>query len=116
MDKKIVSAIGAVAGLAALDGSAQAAAVAAPSPDVMNAKSYAELLDPIPNAISTLRAADATAALENRDQAPGVKADDVQVAQYHHHHHHHHHRVVRRIIHRILRPHHHHHHHHHHNY
>jgi hypothetical protein len=119
MDKKIVGVIGAITGLAAMDQAAQATP-ATPTPDPMNARSYAELLDPIPNAVAALRAADAATARETQDQAVGGLNGDTQVAgyhhhhhRYHHHHHHHHHRVIRRII-RHLGHHHHHHHHHHH--
>ncbi len=114
MDKKIVGVIGAITGLAALDSAAQATPAAQPSPDLMNARSFAELLDPIPNAVAALRASDAATARETQEQAVGGLNGDVQVAGYrHHHHHHHHHRVIRRIIRHITRPHHHHHHHHH---
>jgi hypothetical protein len=98
VDQKIVGIVGAVAGLAALDVT-QGAATAAPNPQgFTNAKSYAELLDPIPNALALLQENDARAA---QDQ----KASGVELAQYHHHHHHHHHHWWRRY---------HHHHHHHH--
>jgi hypothetical protein len=124
MDKKIVGAIGAIAGLATLDSAAQATPAAAPAQPT-GAKSYAELLDPIPNALATLRAADA-AARAAREQSVRDQAGEVQVAGYRHHHHHHHHRVyIRRHHHHhhravIVAPgvrigigHHHHHHHHH---
>jgi hypothetical protein len=61
----------------------------APSTAVPEANSYADLLQPIPNAVERLRAADA----EEMARPPRL----IQ-AQYHHHHHHHSH-----------------HHHHHHN-
>jgi len=96
-------------------------AQAAPAPtDPLQANSYAELLQPIPNAVATLQAID--------EQAPPQATDgDVQVAQYYHHHHHHHHGYYRRgpvivIPHRRYYHHHHHgyyhhhHHHHHHGY
>jgi hypothetical protein len=61
------------------------------------ARSFAELLDPIPNASGLLRA----------DERIGDGAGKpIEMAQYYHHHHHHHH--YRR------RYHHHHHQHHHH--
>jgi hypothetical protein len=100
MDQKIVGIVGAIAGLAALDAT-QGAATAAPNPEaVKGAHSYGELLNPIPNALALLRAADNDAA---RTQA----SNDVRVALDHHHHHHH----------RYVKPkrRHHHHHHHHHN-
>jgi hypothetical protein len=120
MDKKIAGVIGAISGLAALDTAAQATTPPTPTPDPMNARSYAELLDPIPNAVAALRAADAATARETQSDAVDGQTGNVQVAGYHHHHHnrwrsrwwhhhhhHHHHRVIRRY-------HHHHHHHHHH--
>jgi hypothetical protein len=126
MDKKLVGAIGAIAGLATLDTTAQAAPAATPA-QPQGARSFAELLDPIPNAVAALRAADA-AAVAAREQGVQDPAGEVQVAGWrrhhhhhhryrHHHHHHHHHRAV------IVLPgvrlgigHRHHHHHHHHHY
>ena len=125
MDKKLVGAIGAIAGLATLDSAAQAGVAAVPA-QPQGAKSFAELLDPIPNAAAALRAADATA---RAAREPGVQdpAGEVQVAGYRHHHHHHH-RYYRHHHHHhhravivvpgvrigVGRSHHHHHHHHHH--
>lgn len=105
MDKKIAGLLGAAATLGAMN-----AAQAAPTPSVpgdgLRASSFAELLEPIPNAASLLRAVD--------QAQPGPTAEaNVQLAQlyyYHHHHHHHHHHFWRRY------RHHHHHHHHHHGY
>ena len=105
MDQKIVGIVGAIAGLASLDAT-QGAATAAPNPDALKApQSFAELLNPIPNAVAMLRAADAAAASstptgDEAEQRPGVK-----VAENYRHHHHHH---------RYVRPRRHHHHHHHH--
>jgi hypothetical protein len=114
MDKKIVGAIGAIAGLATLDSAAQATPAVAPSQPT-GAQSFAELLDPIPNAVAALRAAD-TAARAAQEQTAEDRAGEVQVAQHHHHHryrhhHHHHHRVIIRLP-RVRIGHHHHHHHH----
>ena len=62
MDKKIVGLVGAISGLVSLS-AAHAAPITPPSEtEVSGAKSYAELLDPIPNALSLLRVADAAAA------------------------------------------------------
>jgi hypothetical protein len=117
MDKTVVGVVGAISGFA-LAGSAQAA----PNPDVnanttsiRNPQSFAELLQPIPNAAETLRAIGAA------NSARTVDEGDVQLAQYHHHHHHHHHRFYHHHHHHHWRPrwwyrHHHHHHHHHHHY
>jgi hypothetical protein len=86
MHKTITGLLGAVATL----GVAQAA----PTPDpneALKANSFAELLEPIPNAPALLNAMDEKPASDN----------NVQLA-YHHHLHHH----------RYFRRHHHHHHHH----
>ncbi|KJC57639.1 hypothetical protein UP10_27725 [Bradyrhizobium sp. LTSPM299] len=108
MEKKIAGLLGAVASLGAFS-----AAQAAPAPtDVLQANSYAELLQPI---------SDASAKLQALDEAPPptMTRENVQLAQYHHHHHHHHHHAYqRRYVPRVVvvpryRRHHHHHHHHH---
>ncbi|MDB5483341.1 MAG: hypothetical protein JWO83_4394 [Caulobacteraceae bacterium] len=83
-----------------------AAAAEPASVSVPQAQSYAELLDPIPNAAERLRLADT-------QEEPRARLIE---AQYYpspadHHHHHHHWRRHRRHYH-----HHHHHHHHHSNY
>jgi opacity protein-like surface antigen len=108
MDKRIAGLLGAVAAVGALS-----SAQAAPAPsttDVLQANSYADLLEPIPNAAKVLQALD--------EQAPAKSAEgNVQVAQfYHFYHHHHHHGYFRRgpVI--VVRPHRWHHHHHHHFY
>ena len=118
MDKRIAGVVGAISGLAALD-AAQAAAVDA-QPTLPPANSFADLLDPIPNAVALLRAINAVDV-----SGPATQASDepqVQLAGYHHHHHrwrhhHHHHRVFiyrhhHHHHHRVFRHHHHHHHHH----
>ena len=91
MPNKITGLLGAVAALGAL-GVAQA--TTAPNPnDALKANSFAELLEPVPNAAKLLNA---------MDEAPSSQAaGNVQLAYHHHHHHHHH-----------WRRHHHHHHHH----
>jgi hypothetical protein len=101
-----MSLLGGASALALLGGYP---ATAAPAPDEANllqpARSFAELLDPIPNAESVLRA-------EIELSAAGTSAQEkpLVVAQYynqHHHHYHHHH---------YHHHHYHHHHHHHHHY
>lgn len=111
MGKKIAGLLGAMATLGAF-GAAQAAPMPSPAPtDVLRANSFADLLQPIPNAARVLQAVD--------ESGPAASADEnVQLAQYHHHHHHHHHHWRRepRIVvmpHRWRHHHHHHHHHHH---
>jgi len=104
MEKRVAGLLGAVAAIGTLS-TVQAAPAAASEPaDVLQANSYADLLQPIPNAAATLKVID--------ERAPVASAEPrVQLAQAHHHHHHHHHRTI--II-RRHRHHHHHHHHHHH--
>jgi hypothetical protein len=109
MDKKIVGLVGVISGLASL-GVAQATPITTELP---KAQSFAELLEPIPNAAALLRVADAAAAARESQyrRNPNVKlVYDHHHHNYHHHHHpwwwyqqHHHH-------------HHNYHHHHHHNY
>ena len=119
MDKKIAGLLGAVAALGTLT-AAQATPAPAPS-EALQANSYADLLEPIPNAAKTLQALD--------EQGPPKSAEgNVQVAQFYHHHHHHHHGYWHHHHHNgyyrrgpvIVVPgrrwHHHHHHHHHHGY
>ncbi len=106
MDKRIISLVGALSAFAIPEAVQAMPATTANANDVLRVQSYAELLDPIPNAAALLRAADA---------APQPESGSVQLAQYggdyyHHHHHHHHHHYRYRYYH------HHHHHHHHHHY
>jgi hypothetical protein len=119
MDNKIVGLVGAISGLASLD-AAQAATVAGPNAtEVLGARSYAELLDPIPNALALLREVEAADdALVGRESAADP---NVKIAEHHHHHHryrhhhhHHHHRWWYHHHHHHHRYRHHHHHHHHH--
>jgi len=118
MDKKIVGVVGVISGLASFDG-AQAATEALPNTNELPAaRSYAELLDPIPNALALLMALDAAQASAGLAD-PQAQSPDVKLAQYyHHHHHHHHHHHYRRYYHHHHHHHyyHHHHHHHHHYY
>jgi hypothetical protein len=95
MGKKIAGLVGAMVTLGALN-AAEAAPIASPAPaDILKANSFADLLEPIPNAATLLRVVD--------ESAPATSANEnIQLAQYHHHHHHHHYR----------RRHHYHHHHH----
>ena len=105
MDKKIVGLVGALAVLPPVE-AVQAMPAPAPSVnDILRVQSYAELLDPIPNAAALLRVVDAAPAPE-----PG-SVQQVQYYEHHHHHHHHHNGYWRPYYH-----HHHHHHHHHHGY
>ena len=79
MEKKIAGLIGAVAAIGAASGVARAA----PAPtDVLNANSFADLLEPVPNAVTKLQALD--------EQTIDSAEPGVQLAQYYYHHHHHH--------------------------
>ena len=93
MHKTITGLLGAVAALGAL-GAAQASPTPDPS-DVLKASSFADLLEPIPNATVLLKVVE-------ESQAKPATEGNLQLA-YHHHHHHH----------QWRRRHHHHHHHHH---
>jgi hypothetical protein len=113
MDKTVAGLIGAISGLAALD-AAQAAPIAGPNATgLAPAQSFAELLDPIPNAVAVLRAMEAVDAARVDEESPNA-----QLVGYHHHHrwrhHHHHHNRwwYHHHHHRFFRYHHHHHHHH----
>jgi hypothetical protein len=110
MEKKIAGLLGAMATLGAFN-AAEAAPIPSPAPtDVLRANSFADLLEPIPNAAAQLQAVDESAPVPSANE-------NVQLAQYHHHHHHHHHSQYRRYAPRIVvvpRRYRHHHHHHHH--
>jgi hypothetical protein len=80
MNRKTAVWLGAATALAA--GPALAAPETSPVPV---AASYAELLQPIPNAVERLKAADA-----QPDLRP-ARLIDVQYNAHHHHHHHNHH-------------------------
>ncbi len=102
MDKTVAGLLGGASALA-LIGSAGPGS-AEPVGALQPARTYAELLDPIPNAAERLRAQEQQGA-------------SVELAQYYggynrHHHHHHHHRHWRNYY--GYAPYHHHHHHHHH--
>lgn len=113
MEKKIAGLIGAMATLGAVT-AAQATPIAPPAPsEILKANSFADLLEPIPNAVALLQVVDEAGPMSSAD-------NNVLLVQYHHHHHHHHHSQYRRYAPRIIvvppryRRHHHHHHHHHH--
>jgi hypothetical protein len=109
MDKKIAGLLGAAAALGAFN-PAQAAPSPAPS-DVLRASSFADLLEPIPNAAALLQAVDESAPV----QPANIELAQLVVVGRHHHHHHHHH-AYRRAPRIVIGPRrHHHHHHHHHN-
>jgi hypothetical protein len=99
MDKTLAGLLGAVSALA-LASPSHAAATTNDLESAMSASSYADLLQPIPNARALLQVAAAQDA-----QEPGFDAGAVEQVQYHHHHHHHHHhRWHRRWWHRHYHP------------
>jgi hypothetical protein len=116
MDKKIAGLLGAVATLGAMN-AAQAAPTPAPAPtDIMRANSFADLLEPIPNAAKLLQAIDESAPTQPADPNIQLAQIVIGVGRDHHHHHHHHHHAYRErmvVVPRYRRHHHHHHHHHH---
>jgi hypothetical protein len=112
MDKKIAGLLGAVATLGAMN-AAQAAPTPAPA-DVMRANSFADLLEPIPNAARLLQAIDESAPAQPADPNIQLAQIVIGVGRDHHHHHHHHHHAYRNRIVVVPRYRHHHHHHHHH--
>ena len=90
MDKKIAGLVGAVSALATAI--AVEAVRAQNVTEVLNPRSYAELLQPIPNAVALLIAADAVDAVNvARAKAEAERDPNEILAQYGYHHHHHHH-------------------------
>src|ERR1700722_13475810 len=111
MDKTIMGLLGGASALALLGGSQ---ASAAPTGDGVNllqpARSFAELLEPIPNAENVLRAENERSNdIAGSEDKPMVVADYYRHDYHHHYHDHHHH-------HHYYHHHYHHHHHHHHYY
>ena len=80
MRKHIRLLLGGAAALACV-GAVQAAPIAPSQP--LAAKSYSELLEPVPNAINALAQYELARASQ--------PAPRLQLVQFHHHHHHHHH-------------------------
>ena len=74
MDKKIAGILGAVATLGSFT-AAEAGPAPAPA-DVLRADSYADLLEPIPNAVALLQAVDRS--------TPAQTTENVQLAQFYH--------------------------------
>jgi hypothetical protein len=118
MDKRIAGLLGAAAALTTAHSGAAAAPGTSDLARLQQPKSYAELLEPIPNAVSVLK---------SDDESRAVSGPVEQVGYYHHHHHHHHHHGYFRGYNYYgggyyprgyypRRYHHHHHHHHHHSY
>lgn len=117
MDRTLLSMLGGVSALALLSSPGFAATpIEEPAP-LRPASSFAELLDPIPNALSVLKAEDQRAATRPVQLA---QWDGGMDGYYHHHHHHHHHHFQRFYAPPVMdfgwRRHHHHHHHWHHHY
>ena len=79
MDRKIATMVGAAAALVAVPAAAQAAPAEMPAVPV--AANYAQLLEPIPNAVEQLKTAD-------REEAQRSAFQEIQYNAHHHHHHH----------------------------
>ena len=109
MDKTVIALLSGASALAMVGG-AQASAIGAEGDanGGQPARSFAELLDPIPNASTLLKAAD--------ERTGEIDSKPVELAQYYHHHHHHHHHHYRHHHHHHHHHYRHHHHHHHHHY
>ena len=101
MDKTIVGVLAAIGAIAPVAG-AQAAVTPADVDRAMNASSFAELLQSVPNAPAILKAA---------DEQRAVTTGNAMRLAYHHHHHHHHHWWYHHHHHHHWYHHHHHHHH-----
>jgi hypothetical protein len=89
MTTKTAGVLGAVTLLAGASAAHAAPAVDAGLAEVMNVTSYAELLQPIPNAMALLRASDAQAQATPLPLATEGDGTVVEAQFYHHHHHHH---------------------------
>jgi hypothetical protein len=112
MDKKIAGLLGAAAALTAINTTTQA--TPAQNTELAPGTTYRDLLNPVPNALSALKADNARL---SRDQANGPTRLAQVSVQVGHHHHHHHHGVRIRVgqhhhHHHVVRIGHHHHHHH----
>jgi len=84
MDKRIVGLVGVISGVASFD-----SALAVPNAsELPTARSYPELLEPIPNALALLGAADVARASAGGVEPRSNGYPNVKVAQYYHHHHH----------------------------
>jgi hypothetical protein len=107
LDKTIMGLLGGVSALALLIGPQASIASPVDELDILQpASSFAELLDPIPNAEKVLRAED------ERRAADAAEENPIVVAEYYHHHHHYHHHYHHHHHHHYY----HHHYHHHHDY
>jgi hypothetical protein len=104
MDKTKLGLLGAVTALAALPAVSQAAAT---QPAVAPATSFAELLQPIPNALARL--------VQSDRELAGARLLQAQYNNHHHHHSNHHSRAWWNNYYRRHRSHHHHHNNHDHN-
>jgi hypothetical protein len=89
MDKKIVGLIAAIGSVAPMS-AAQAAVSPLEVSQVMNARSFAELLEPIPDASAILKMADETPVLDARDSVMAMDHHHHHHRYRNHHHHHHH--------------------------
>lgn len=94
MDIKTAGLLGAVAAAATMVSAHAATRPARDSAPAFQPASYSELLAPVPDAVTQLKAHDAT--LRDRTANGTVSARDahgniIKADEHHHHHHHHHH-------------------------
>lgn len=82
MNRRMAFLLGGTAAMMSFS-AAQAAVPALTTVPTSAAHSYADLLEPVPNAVAALNAADLSRAQTPKSQ--------LRLAQDHHHHHHHHH-------------------------
>ena len=104
MDKTIAALLGSASALALIGNTAPVSA--APVASLQPAQTYAELLDPVPNAAEVLKTTQATPSVELAQYYGNGGGP-----YYHHHHHHHHHHTFYYGYAPYPRYHHHHHHH-----
>ena len=91
MDKTVIALLSGASALVMVGGAQASTHVEAVghAKELQPARSFAELLDPIPNASGLLRANERTG------DAPGKP---IEMAQYYHHHHHHHHHAMMMMV------------------
>jgi hypothetical protein len=110
LDKTIIGLLSGASALALLGGVQASPASPLDEANMLQpARSFAELLDPIPNAENVLRAENERAA-----DAAILEEKPMVLAEYYHHHHHHRHYHHHYYHHHHHHYHHHYHHHHHH--
>jgi ABC-type nickel/cobalt efflux system permease component RcnA len=83
MPRKFFGAVSVMSAFAALDSAQATPTIPSDVNEFLRPQSFAQLLEPVPNALALLKAVDEAQAAESRSK--------VKLAQYFYHHHHHHH-------------------------